>query len=186
MLSKIVVADAKAGPERTDRTVFLAANASLNLAKPRYDAYEKVQLAQPLQENMQRKKKLFEKSIAAYERASAYGIAEVTTESTYRIGKIYQNFAKSMMESERPAGMSELEIEQYGILLEEQAFPYEEEATTVHEANVARLHKDGLYDQWVRQSLEELAVLLPFKYDRQERRTSYITIVADEEVANAQ
>ncbi|MGM0564531.1 MAG: tetratricopeptide repeat protein [Pseudomonadota bacterium] len=184
MLSEIVVADARAGAERTDRTTFLAAQASLGLAEPRLEAYEKIRLVQPLQENMARKQKLFDKTISAYERASAYGVAEVTTESTYRIGQIYQDFVDSLMESERPGGMSEMEIEQYDILLEEQAYPFEEEAIAVYEANVKRLHKTGYYDRWVNQSIQALGQLMPFEYDRQEKREPYITIAEEGEDSN--
>ena len=38
------------------------------------------------------------------------------------------------------------------MLLEEQAFPFEEKATELHEVN-ARRAADGIYDKWVQEQL---------------------------------
>ena len=42
-----------------------------------------------------------------------------------------------------------LEREQYDVMLEEQAYPFEEKAIGLHETNAARAPQ-GLYDRWVR------------------------------------
>ena len=41
------------------------------------------------------------------------------------------------MDSERPKELSKVELEQYNVLLEEQAFPFEEKAIELHEVNAA-------------------------------------------------
>ena len=53
------------------------------------------------------------------------------------------------------------------MLLEEQAFPFEEEAIQLHEVNAART-KDGIYDEWVQKSFAALAELLPARYAKAE------------------
>ena len=69
------------------------------------------------------------------------------------------------MESERPRDLSAEELEQYDLLLEEQAFPFEEKAIGIHEAN-ARRAMDGVYDDWVRKSYAALAAMKPARYAR--------------------
>ncbi len=75
--------------------------------------------------------------------------------------------SKDLYASERPAELSKDELEQYDLLLEEQAFPFEEEAIKLHEVNAART-SEGLYDEWVKKSLVALATLLPVRYAKAE------------------
>ena len=74
--------------------------------------------------------------------------------------------------SARPRGLSALELEQYELLLEEQAYPFEEQAIAIHESNVQR-GWSGFYDQWVGRSIETLATLLPARYAKREKLVSY-------------
>ena len=53
-------------------------------------------------------------------------------------------------------------------MLEEQAFPFEEKAIELFEAN-ARRAADGVYDEWVRRSFDALATLKPARYAKAER-----------------
>jgi tetratricopeptide (TPR) repeat protein len=175
-LESVVEADAGAGAERTDRTQFLAARAQLTLAEPTRVAFESVRLVAPLDQSLSRKQQRMEVALAAFGRAADYGIAEVTTAATYRIAELYHNLSKDLFESERPAELSAAELGQYEILLEEQAFPFEEEAIEVHEVNAARV-ADGVYDEWVRLSLDELAELMPARYAKYERGESYVSSI---------
>jgi tetratricopeptide (TPR) repeat protein len=58
--------------------------------------------------------------------------------------------------------------EQYDVMLEEQAFPFEEKATGVYALNAQRA-ATGLYDRWVQSSFEALRELLPVRYGKKER-----------------
>ncbi|NNC68792.1 MAG: tetratricopeptide repeat protein [Gammaproteobacteria bacterium] len=165
---KIIDADARAGSERSDRTKFLAANATLDLAKPEYDAFSQIFLLHPLKKNLKLKKRQMQVALDAYEAASNYKVQQVTTAATYWSAKIYQEFAIAMMESDRPSGLSVEEFDQYEILLEEQAYPFEEQAIELHELNASRI-SDDIYDEWVKKSLAELAVLSPAQYVKAER-----------------
>ena len=88
--------------------------------------------------------------------------------ATYRIAEVYHDFGKAMLASQRPKGLSKDELEQYDVLLEEQAFPFEEKAIEVHEVN-ARHAADGIYDEWVRKSYVALSELRPVRYAKSER-----------------
>ena len=94
-------------------------------------------------------------------------MAEVTTAANYEIAELYHALSKDLYASERPPELSADELEQYDILLEEQAFPFEEEAIDLHETNAART-ADDVYDQWVKKSLAALAELSPGRYAKAE------------------
>lgn len=170
---QIIQADRDAGAQRSDRTRFLAAHAQLALIKPKYDAYHSVALREPLKRNLARKKKYMKTAIDGYTQAAKYEIADVTTEATYRIGEIYADFSKALMKSERPRSLKGEALEQYDLLLEEQAFPFEEQAIEVHETNLQRI-ASGRYDSWVKKSLNQLAELLPARYRKQERSERFV------------
>ena len=166
-LQDIVAADAGAGAERTDRTRYLAARAQLELARPTRDAFLGTRLVAPLDQSLQAKQARMEEALAAYGRAADYGVAEVTTAANYEIAELYHALSRDLFASERPAGLTPAELEQYDILLEEQAYPFEEEAIELHEVNAARTG-EGLYDEWVQKSIGQLATLLPVRYAKAE------------------
>ena len=174
ILSDIVYVDKTAGAERSDRTRYLAALASLELAEPVRRSFMVMKITQPLAESMDLKKSLMENVLKAYGDAVGYGVAEVTTAATFRLGEVYRQFSKDLMDSERPAGLDELALEQYEILLEEQVFPFEEKAIELFETNAARA-ADGIWDEWVERSYAELASLMPARYAKSEQGEDVIT-----------
>jgi TolA-binding protein len=171
-LGSIVTADATAAA-RTDRSRTLAARASLELAKPVRDAFITVRLTNPLKESLKLKKERMELALAAYGTVAEYGVAEVTTAATFEIADLYYRLSKDLMDSERPASLSAEELEQYDILLEEQAFPFEEKAIEIFIANANRA-AEGIYDPWVRKSFSRLAELMPARYAKSERSESLV------------
>ena len=174
ILRDLVRVDATAGAQRSDRTRYLAAKASLELAEPVRRSFMVMKLSQPLAESMQLKRSLMEDVLKVYGDAAAYGVAEVTTAATFRLGEVYQQFAADLMESERPAGLDELALEQYDLLLEEQIFPFEEKAIELFETNAARTG-DGVWDEWVEKSFDELASLMPARYAKTELSENVVT-----------
>jgi TolA-binding protein len=167
-LQQLIESDAKAGKLRTDRSRYLAAQATLKLAEPNQALFNRTALKAPLEKNLKRKKEQMQSAIAGYKRASGYGIAEITSAATYHIGEIYQHFGSALINSERPKGLNEEELEQYEILLEEQAYPFEDKAIAVFESNI-KLTTQGIYDEWVKKSFDALAKLLPARYAKQEQ-----------------
>lgn len=174
LLEELVNVDATAGTQRTDRTRFLAAKATLELADPVRRRFAVVRLTQPLASSLKLKKSLMEEVIAAYTGAANYGVAEVTTAATFRLGEVYEQFSSDLLASDRPADLSADALEQYEILLEEQVFPFEEKAIDLYKANANRA-PDGVYDEWVQKSFERLAGLMPARYAKKERSENVVT-----------
>jgi TolA-binding protein len=173
-LADLVRVDATAGPQRSERTRYLAAKASLELAEPVRRRFLVIKITQPLADSLIRKKAAMEDVLTVYGDAVDYGVAEVTTAATYRLGEVYQQFSTDLMESERPNDLDADALEQYDILLEEQAFPFEEKAIELFRANTDRA-ADGVYDEWVRKSFEAMATLMPARYAKVERGEDVVT-----------
>ncbi len=168
-LEDIVAVDRDLGAARTDRSRYLAAHASLELAEPLRDAFMDARLIVPLRDSLRRKREHMEAALAAYGEAAEYGVTGVVTAATWQIAELYYRLAQDLMDSERPAELAEDALEQYEILLEEQAFPFEEQALDIFLSNASRV-VDGVYDEWVRASFERLATIAPGRYARTERR----------------
>ncbi|HSW34004.1 MAG TPA: tetratricopeptide repeat protein, partial [Steroidobacteraceae bacterium] len=164
-LDELIAADAAAGTVRTDRSRLLAAGAALEIARPLDSAARAVKLAAPLDRSLLTKKKALEAALAGYGRAAEYGIARVTTEASFAMADLYRHLGQSLMESERPGDLSAEELEQYDLLLEEQAYPFEEKAIGIHEKNAGRAAA-GVYDDWVKKSYAALAQMKPGRYAR--------------------
>ncbi|MEM8816014.1 MAG: tetratricopeptide repeat protein [Pseudomonadota bacterium] len=173
-LKDIVDADASAGAERTDRTRFLAAKASIELAEPVRQQFEVFKLSQPLADSMKVKRKLMQDTIDVYTAAADYGVAEVTTAATYRLAQVYETFGADLMNSERPGNLDAAALDQYELLLEEQVYPFEEKAIDLYMVNTERT-VDGVYDEWVQESFNRLAGLMPARYAKTERSEDVVT-----------
>jgi cellulose synthase operon protein C len=174
----VLQSDAAGGAQRTARTRSLAALAALRLTEPLAEAYRRVALVEPLQKQLALKKNKLEELQKVYAQATeiaAGGSAEVTTMATFLTASLYQDFGQALLKSERPKKLKKAELEQYNVLLEEQAFPFEEKAITLHENN-ARRTASGLFDASIKNSLTELAKLKPVRYAKTERSDSALPL----------
>ena len=176
LMREIFTADQRAGAARTHRTRYLGATAALALAEPGAAEYRRVQLVEPLAKQLKLKKARMEESLKAYAVASDYGVADVTTAATFQIATLYRDFGRALMVSQRPKKLSKIELEQYNVMLEEQAFPFEEKATELHEVN-ARRAADGIYDAWVQRSFAALREIRPLRYGKSERAEGVIDAI---------
>jgi len=173
---EIIAADRNAGAQRTDRSRTLAANATLTFATPARDEFDRIKLVIPLKKSLAQKRKAMEAALKAYTQAADYQVASVTTAATYQSAEVYRQLGKDLMSSERPKKLSKDELEQYDVLLEEQAFPFEEKAIKLHEVNTARA-KEGIYDEWVEKSFQALAKLNPGRYAKVEVGESVVEAI---------
>lgn len=175
-LKKMAETYDKAGAENTARTSYLGAMAHFKLNQPLYDQFAAIQLTQPLKKSLGAKKQAMQKVLDAYAKTSAIGVAEFTTASNYQIAETYRKLAADLMASERPKGLSGDELEQYGILLEEQATPFEDKSIDLYVAN-ANLAKQNVYDDYVRKSFEALAKLSPGRYNKREQPELFVDVI---------
>ncbi|WP_196137601.1 tetratricopeptide repeat protein [Aliikangiella sp. G2MR2-5] len=172
--NRILKADKNASPsEKTDRTRYIAAITLLELAKEQKVRFSSQKLSIPLNKSLKTKKATMQKAVEYYGKASSYGIPDVTTESTYGIALLYADFSQALLNSERPTNLNDDELEQYNVLLEDQAYPFEDKAIEFHEINLSRINT-GIFDQWIALSLSELKSLFPTKYARKSKIDGFI------------
>lgn len=175
LLREIVAADRAAGTRGDEASRTMAAQASLELGRLEAAAARAVALRLPVDKSLPVRKAATESAIALFAQAASYGYADIVTAATYELGMVYRDLGRALLDSERPGKLAREELEQYNVLLEEQAFPFEEKAIAAHEANLARL-RQGVWDEWIRRSTVALAELSPGKYGKREQReASYDT-----------
>ena len=167
LLADIVKVDRNAGADRTDRSHYLAARASLELAQPTRDEFNAIRLTLPLKKSLEAKRTAMQHAIKAYQGADEYSIAEVSTAATFEMAELYRHLSEDLLQSERPKSLQGEELEQYNLLLEEQAYPFEEKAIDIHQVNIARAAQ-GVYDTSVRASFAQLAKLKPARFGKAE------------------
>jgi len=172
-LREIVAVDQDAGEERTDRSRYLASQAALVLAELSYAHFARIELVQPFEESLAEKQSRMDEALQTYENLVDYEVAEVTAAATFFIAEIYMDFSISLLESERPAGLSEAEMVDYELVIEEEAFPFEERSIEVHSRNFELL-AGGIYNPWIQKSLDKLAVLMPGRFAKNDISAGFL------------
>jgi hypothetical protein len=172
-LDDIIKADKTAGASRTDRSKYLAAKATIETADVPAAMFNSIRLTAPLDKSLKNKRAAMEKTLTIYGQALDYAVAEVTTQATFGMAELYRQLGADLMSSERPKNLDEDAKEQYDVLLEEQAFPFEEKSIELHETNAQRTG-DGVYDAWVQRSFDVLAKLKPARYAKTEISEDYV------------
>ena len=176
VLEQIVKIDGSAGPQRSDRTKYLAASALFELTEPKLQAFNNAVLGEPFQKTLKNKKRLMQDAMDAYGKVADYQVAELVAATTYKIAGIYYEFSQDLLNSARPKNLNEEELMQYELLLEEQAYPFEEKAINVHEKNIELLAV-GIFNKWIMKSLGQLALLVPVRYAKQEQEETFFATI---------
>jgi len=161
---------------KTSRTNYIASNSYLLLATKAENRYKKQSLTRPLKKNLKKNKKHMQSTIKLYGKASSYKLSEPTSQATYSIADIYLDFSKALLNSELPPGLSNTEKEQYKILLEDKAFPFEEKSIEFHEINMTQT-KNNIYNHWIKMSKQKLIELYPVRYNRDFKIDGYVNVL---------
>jgi tetratricopeptide (TPR) repeat protein len=172
-LRQIVAIDADAGAARTPRIRYLAAQSALVLTEERFTHFTELRLSQPFEKSLAEKRKRMDAAMSAYEALVDYEVADVTAAATYYMAEMYGHFGESLLSSERPKDLNEEELAEYELILEEEAFPFEESAIEVHEKNI-ELMVAGTFNTWIEQSLGQLSQLMPGRYAKSEISTGFV------------
>lgn len=161
---------------KTERTNYLSSLAALSLGKAEHARFSAIKLSLPLDRALRRKRDALQRTLNLYGIATSYGVLETVTEVTHAIGEVYYSFSRDLLASERPKGLSKIEKEQYTVLLEDQAFPFEDNAIKFYEKNLSHAKQAGL-DRWMRDSHARLKELFPARYDKALMVEPYINVL---------
>ncbi|HHL40018.1 MAG TPA: tetratricopeptide repeat protein [Deltaproteobacteria bacterium] len=145
---------------------YYVAKARLVLLREAMEGYFAVRLVEPVEENLVKKTRLLQSLMSELSQLIDFGIAELLPEIYYPVGLILEDYKVSLLESERPEGLTAEELEEYDFLLEEKAIPYDERAVAAYENGYRAGVEQALFNEWVVKSLERLAELRPATYRR--------------------
>lgn len=171
-LRRIIDGDSKAGDGRTDRSRYMGAWANAKYGDYWTWEFNNVRLRMPLEKNIPRKNEKLKNAQKRYQMAADYGFSEFASKASYSIANLYERFSKELMNAPRPKGLSELEAEQYQMLLEDQAIPFEELALEIHQGNIERSWS-GQFNPWVQKSFDAMARINPIRFDKKEIKVAY-------------
>jgi TolA-binding protein len=175
-LRKIVEIDEAGGDERSARIRYLAAQSALVLTEGFYRRFAQVELVQPFEQHLEEKKRRMDAALEAFGGLVDYEVGEVTAAATFYMAEVYSGFSKALIESERPADLDPAAMQDYEMVLEEEAFPFEERAIEVHEKNL-ELMAAGVYNPWIEKSLAKLSELMPGRYAKFEASSGLIASI---------
>jgi tetratricopeptide (TPR) repeat protein len=149
-----------------------AAAASLTLSTQIFEQFIKQPLTLPLEASFPRKQQFMQQAIDATQQVLAYDDVNVQAAATDQMAEIFHQFSRSLLQSPKPTDLDALALDEYNLLLEEQAAPFEDQAIQWHERNVKRLHQ-GQWNEAIAHSLQMLQTLVPAKYRRPERGATH-------------
>jgi len=156
------------------RSRTLAANSQMSLSTDAFNAFKAIKLSQPLKKSLKQKRQKLKVTLAGFSKALDYRIQSISTQAGHRIGESYALLAKSIMDSERPKKLTDIELEEYEMLLEEKVYPFEDQAIEALEANIS-LTTSLVWDKWIQQSFNQLELLMPARYNKPEIIDDYAT-----------
>lgn len=149
----------------SEQTLRWAARGALTMGAEAAAQFAGIELGTPLETSLDQKQRAMERAQTYFDNAESLGGANVLPECLFRRAELHRIMAKDLMASAAPDGLNELEQMQYRMLLEEEAYPFEERAISLHSENHQRLTADG-FNSWIEKSLTVLAELHPGRYDR--------------------
>lgn len=164
---------ALAAEDQTERMKYLGSESMYLLATNLLDTFKAVRLTQPLNRSLKKKQHLLEAGLKAYQQIAEIGVLEFVGKANYSMASLYQILAADLIASERPKNLNALEQDQYELLLEEQAYPFEEQAIVLHQKNL-RLGWQTDWTDAVNGSLLALKSLSPGRFERQEQEVAYV------------
>jgi len=150
------------------RAIELASTAAFGLGMAHQQTFKYVKLIAPLQKSLKRKQTAMKQAIKYYQQVLSFQLAQDVPQTTFNLAEMYRQLAADVLKSQRPKDLDELALEEYEILLEELAYPFEEKAIENHLSNAQRAWQN-VFDEWVIKSFATLAEIAPALYNKQER-----------------
>jgi TolA-binding protein len=155
------------GPSNQVLTTF-AARSQLRIAERSFTRYKSYHIAPPIDETVVQKREMLQEVIREFVAAGNYRTADVITASNFFIGRTLELFKEDILSSPKPGDLTNAEQEEYELLLQEMAFPFEAKALDAYRVNIQRSVKLELLDQWIEKTFERMAELAPWSYLRSE------------------
>ena len=159
------VATHQSDPAELARSTYLSSYAAFQLGQAHQQTFNYTKLKIPLNKSLKSKQSSMKEAINYYQLVFDWQLVEFVPQANYAIAEMYRKLAIDVMASEKPRDLDELALEEYDLLLEEIAYPFEEKSIAIHQENAKRAWQN-IYDQSVKNSFKVLAEIEPAKYQK--------------------
>jgi tetratricopeptide (TPR) repeat protein len=143
-------------PQDVQQAQLILAEARLIVGDTSLRRFEAVRLVEPLAVSLKKKQQAMDLALEDLRAAAAYGFADVSLASYYKIGYAQLDFANAVMQAPRPRTLSADQREQYDAALREQMKPYREGAEKAFRNTLEQAKNAGVENEWTARARSSL------------------------------
>ena len=143
-------------PQDIQQAQLILAEARLIVGDTSLRRFEAVRLVEPLAASLKKKQQAMDLALEDLRAAAAYGFADVSLASYYKIGYAQLDFANAVMQAPRPRTLSADQREQYDAALREQMKPYREGAEKAFRNTLEQAKNAGVENEWTARARSSL------------------------------
>ncbi|MCX7944684.1 MAG: tetratricopeptide repeat protein [Deltaproteobacteria bacterium] len=153
--------------DASEKTFYYIANARFLLTDSAFKNYMSLKLQLPesvMKKQLKEKAEKLDKLVKEYTAILQMGQGDVGIAALCRIGMMYQDFTKTLLEAPIPKNLNEEQKEIYIAELQNMAFPVEEKAIEAYEKSLAKSYELSIYNEYSRIAQERLDGYKPGSY----------------------
>ena len=167
LYSKVIAEFQARGLQSGTAEAAYPAKAQFELIEQRFAEFKNIELGGSLSQQgrlLQRKETMLYELEKAYIEVFPYKALDWTFAGYFRIGNIYQEFAKTLYAAPVPDALSEEEQDVYMTELEDAGMKYENTAIERYETTLAKARELKVSNDWTRKALESINKYKPAEY----------------------
>ncbi len=153
--------------DATEKTFYYVANARFLLTESAFKNYMSIKLQLPestMKKLLKEKTEKLDKLVKEYTAILQLGQGDVGIASLCRIGMIYQDFTRTLLDAPIPKNLNDEQREIYVAELQNMAFPVEEKAIEAYEKSIAKSYELTIYNEYSKLAQERLDGYKPGSY----------------------
>ncbi len=153
--------------DASEKTFYYVANARFLLTESAFKNYMALKLQLPestMRKQLKEKTEKLDKLVKEYTAILQMGQGDVGIAALCRIGMIYQDFTKTLLEAPIPPNLNDEQKEIYVAELQNMAFPVEEKAIEAYEKSLTKSYELTIYNEYSRIAQERLDGYKPGSY----------------------
>jgi tetratricopeptide (TPR) repeat protein len=153
--------------DANEKTFYYIANARFLLTDSEFKNYMALKLQLPestMKKQLKEKSEKLDKLVKEYTAILQMGQGDVGIAALCRIGMLYQDFTKTLLEAPIPKHLNDEQREIYVAELQNMAFPVEEKAIEAYEKSLAKAYELTIYNEYSKIAQERLDGYKPGSY----------------------
>ena len=125
---------------------YFAANAQYMLGEIDYVYFASIDLTT---KNFRIKTEALAKSNNQFKKTIDFKVAEWTTAAMYKMGKLFEEMANSMINAPLPEGLTDAEVVEYTLAMKKRYTPLQQNALEMYKRNIELAKKNKLSNPWI-------------------------------------